>query len=124
MGKNFSIGRPKEQALLGNKLGLVRDDLGLSLDPMEHADPNCGTCYGRGIYVRVVLRGQVANPDDVAISPDGKYRFTETCVCAKKRYARRRRLMEATAVEFAKRKREQEEVEKEEGEGGILEGER
>lgn len=92
--ETFSLGNPLETAVDPNgKLVQVRDDLGLSLDPKEHADPKCGLCGGRGIVVKIAPKPKDGFPDGVAVDEDGHARFADTCSCVGPTYARRRKLL-------------------------------
>lgn len=69
----LDVGVPNESVVLDGTtdLTVVRDALGLKLDPMLYAKKDCNHCYGRGTYLLVT----------------GKDRRTSVqCGCSSKRY--------------------------------------
>lgn len=77
--ESFSIGPPNE-AMTYISSDKKRDDLGLSLDPAEHADPKCRTCSGRGTFQVLTATDEVGVYD----------RTLNACGCARPRYEKRR----------------------------------
>lgn len=78
--ENFTVGNPGETKVVDGRLIETRDAWGLSCDPMEHADPKCSSCYGRGVLkmVRDSTFGE---------------RLWVPCGCAVRRRDQRRKLL-------------------------------
>lgn len=84
--ESFTLGTPNQPHPSVSALKLF-DDLGLSTDPAQHADPKCTTCNGRGVLVLVEKDG----------------RKQTTCGCSAKRYKKRRALVGQMLVDMRRR---------------------
>ena len=84
------IRQPNEKVTFQGVDIAVTDDLGVSLDPRDHAKPSCTTCWGKGAFYKSVPA------DAKALGlPDGDMsrnvsRTMTTCGCVERRYQRAR----------------------------------
>ena len=110
------VGQPNEKVVgRDGKEIVVRDDLGLTLDPAAWGNQKCKTCYGRGMVIvaKPVTKAEIAelaadNERDLAnvtitnkVKGSGLYRSGKPCVCSGVRYKKMRRFV---ADQIAKNK--------------------
>lgn len=100
------VGPPNETARVGSAEIRIRDDLGLPLDPMNYAEPDCTTCHGRGVFTLIrpatnsdVKRMVTGNADiEKAVKAGGNvFRSMNVCSCVQPRYERARKMVKESS---------------------------
>jgi hypothetical protein len=96
-GRSHQLGVSKETVQLDGRSVRVRDELGISLDPKQHAKPTCRDCRGNGVIERtvVVSANQLAERIGVAVtqirSENNREHDMTVCGCVRPRYEKVRR---------------------------------
>lgn len=96
--QGYDLGPPKEEVTINGATVVLRDGLGMKLDPLLYAKKKCSTCFGRGVVTQVhpvnrvraelAIASNPANATKLHQKKEGHYheKTQHTCGCASVRY--------------------------------------